>query len=69
MAKTLIKTPFPTTAEVARKLGVSLHRVRIIERRMFGDSSAPSESVSRKNGRKAGWSKTIGRGRVPAADR
>jgi len=35
MAKTLIETPFPSTAEVARNLGVTGDRVRSVERMVF----------------------------------
>ena len=60
MAKTLIETPFPTTAEVARMIGVSPSRVRELERMVFGDSES-RHSDSRKAGAKAGKARSAGR--------
>jgi hypothetical protein len=48
MAKTLIETPFPSTAEVARELGVSAARVRSLERMLYRDSVS-DRPAGRKN--------------------
>ena len=56
MAKTLIETPFPSTAEVARKLGVSVDRVRSVERMVF-----------RKAVRKAAGKAPVKRVKAPSA--
>lgn len=59
----LIETPFPTTTEVARALGVSLNRVRRIERMMYGDSAA-GQVTARKTGRKAVRVTTVERAKL-----
>jgi len=66
MAKTLIEAPFPSTAEVARKIGVSPNRVRNVERMVFRDS-ASGQFISRKAGRKTGRTTIAERGKVPPA--
>jgi hypothetical protein len=66
MAKTLIETPFPSTAEVARKLGVSGDRVRKVERMVFSDL-ASGQFSSRKTGRKAVKRTTDERRKAPLA--
>ena len=53
MPKTLIESPFPSTAEVARKLGVSRNRVRNVEQMVFRDAALARYVISRKAGRKA----------------
>ena len=66
MAKTLIEASFPSTAEVARKLGVSRSRVRNVERMVFRDS-ASGQLISRKPGRKTVKATVTEEGKVPPA--
>jgi hypothetical protein len=53
MAKTLITTPFPTTEEVARILGLSQARVRQIEALM--DRAAAEDTERRSRAAKKAW--------------
>ncbi|MGO9258685.1 MAG: hypothetical protein ACLQU1_20545 [Bryobacteraceae bacterium] len=53
MAKTLITTPFPTTEEVARILGVSQTRVRQIEALMA--QAAKEDTERRSRAAKKAW--------------
>ncbi len=66
MARTLIETPFPTTAEVAKKLGLSDERVRSIERMVF-PGAAVREFAAHKKGPGNGRKTLAGQAKVPLA--
>jgi hypothetical protein len=66
MAKTLIESPFPSTAEVARKLGVSHDRVRKVERMVFRDSVS-GRLIPRKANRKTAKTTPRDREKLPPA--
>ena len=60
MAKTLITTPYPTMAEVARMLGVPYSRVRRVEAIMgLSDSEAPEPRAGKKKAAKSGGAKRL----------
>jgi hypothetical protein len=48
MARTLIETPFPSTAEVARKMGVSRSRVRLLEQMLFPEPATGHSGARKK---------------------
>jgi hypothetical protein len=64
MPKTLIESPFPSTAEVA-KLGVSRNRVRNVEQMVFRDAALARFVISRKAGRKAARPAIAHPGKIP----